>query len=183
MQRSGNLVVLLTIISITLTLYTVLIFNHLMSYSVYQAASKHSVLNGQAGLLLVRSSETLPLWASTFSWLLTGYELFAERKKKITKILKNRPVVKGDHWNVYRIFKRIGGARRLTIMGALTVPRQRNEIARITETDWKEVDRNIRILESANLVRERSVKKTYPLYELTEEGMKLLETIAPAIQS
>lgn len=183
MQLSRNFVVLFTSISITLTAYTLLVFIHPLSYSVFQASSNRTLLNGREELLSVGSPGTIPLFSSIICWLLTGYELFAERRKKITRILKNSPAVKGDHWKVYRIFKGTGGTRRLTIMGALTVPRKRNEIARITETDWKEVDRNIRILESANLVRERPVKRTYPLYELTEEGMKLLETIAPAIQS
>ncbi|MCL5408331.1 MAG: hypothetical protein M1518_03085 [Candidatus Thermoplasmatota archaeon] len=122
------------------------------------------------------------LTLSVMGWLLTGYELFAERKKEISHILRTTVSGRKDHWGIYNVFKGKGGARRLTILESLNVPRQRNEVAKITATDWKEVDRNIRILESANLIRTGQSGTPYPRYELTEEGHELLEKIASVVQ-
>lgn len=126
---------------------------------------------------------TVATTLSVAGWLLTGYELFAERKKQISHILRTRVSGRRDRWNIYNLFKGRGGTRRLTILESLEVPRQRNEVAKITNTDWKEVDRNMRILESANLVRTEVAKKSYPLYELTEAGEDLLEKIRSAIEN
>jgi predicted transcriptional regulator len=63
------------------------------------------------------------------------------------------------------------------IMEVLDGPKKRSEVAKLTYADWKEVDRNIRILESVGLVRVREDGKHRTFYELTEQGKNLVERI------
>lgn len=119
---------------------------------------------------------------SVVGWLLTGYELFSKREKDVSTILRKEVSGKRDRWEIYHLFKGRGGARRLTIMESLDMPRHRSEIANKTDTDWKEVDRNIKVLETANLVKMELSKDSSVLYELTEEGEKVLHTIMSRIK-
>ncbi len=184
MNRRILIVLILAAISTFLTVYTVfLIFHSTPPVTFGGSSNPVSAYNGPVETLVGAHSGTIPMTFAVVGWLLTGYELFAERKKEISQILRTEISGKRDHWNIYNVFKGKGGARRLTILEALSTPRQRNEVAKLTNTDWKEVERNVRILESANLVRTGSPRTTFPFFELTEEGDNLLKKIAPAIES
>lgn len=89
---------------------------------------------------------------------------------------------KEDGLAIYNIFKGRGGNRRLLIMESLKVARMRNEIAKITNTDWKEVDRNIRILCSFNLVKTDFVHGSFSVYEMTERGKEILRIIETVLE-
>ncbi len=184
MNRRILTVLILVVISTVLTFYTLfLIFFRYLPVTFDGSSNPVSTYNGPVDTLVGIHSATIPMTFAVVGWLLAGYELFAERKKEISQILRTKVSGKRDHWNLYNVFKGKGGARRLTILEALSTPRQRNEVAKLTNTDWKEVERNIRILESANLVRTGPSKTTFPYYELTEQGEDLLKKIAPVIES
>ncbi|MCL5874588.1 MAG: hypothetical protein M1161_04530 [Candidatus Thermoplasmatota archaeon] len=183
MSKRYAVILFLAAFSTVFTAYTVLLLSYPASVGTIFASKSTSIINGSAIPVLGLQSVPIPLSLSVAGWLLTGYEIFAERRKQISQILRTRISGSRDNWNVYRVFKGKGGARRLTILESLDVPRQRNEVAKLTNTDWKEVDRNIRILESANLVRLRTAKTSFPFYELTEQGEELLEKISAVVES
>ena len=182
MKRSVAIVLSLALLSTILSVYTILITSR--PNPAFFAGSTNSVTttNGPMFVSVAYPVESIFLSLSVVGWLLTGYELFAERKKEISHILRTTVSGRKDHWGIYNVFKGKGGARRLTILESLDVPRQRNEVAKMTSTDWKEVDRNIRILESANLIRMGQSGTPYPRYELTEEGQELLKKITSVVQ-
>jgi DNA-binding MarR family transcriptional regulator len=183
MSKRYPIILFLTVFSSAFTIYTLLLLIYPASTASTFASKSTTLTNGYALPVMGLQSVSFPLSLSVAGWLLTGYELFAEKRKQISHILKTRISGGRDRWNVYNIFKGKGGARRLTIMESLNVPRQRNEVAKLTNTDWKEVDRNIRILEAANLVRLRTAKTAFPFYELTEQGEELLEIISTEVES
>ena len=183
MSRGTLKLVIFATFSSIFTVLTVLLAIHSASIiSVYNSRST-TVVNGASQAEFMSPFFPTSLGISVIGWLLTGYELFAERRKEISRIIRTTFSGKRDHWNLYNIFKGKGGVRRLTILETLSVPRQRNEVARITNTDWKEVDRNFRILESANLIKTTVSKTPFPLYVLTDEGKDLLETISNVVES
>ena len=70
----------------------------------------------------------------------------------------------------------------MSIMESLKIPRMKSEIAKITTTDWKEVDRNIRILSSVDLVNTEFVHGSFSVYELTERGKEALRTVETSLR-
>lgn len=124
-----------------------------------------------------RPNFMIPLSAGLIGWVLTIYEVITLNSGKISGTLRKMISDEGFDRSVYRLLSGRGGARRLAIMEALRIPRLRNEIANITSTDWKEVDRNIRILESENLVSVKFSHGTMSVYSLTESGKELVDII------
>lgn len=183
MSRRNLLIIVMTIFSTVLTVYTILLLSTESASTMSSQFYTNGLTNGQARSVLIFPPGYIPLISSITGWLLTGYEIFAERRKKISHMIRTRISGRSDRWKIYEIFKGKGGARRLTILESLDVPRQRNEVARLTNTDWKEVARNIKILESANLVRVSNTKTSYPSYVLTDQGEELLKGIAAVIES
>ena len=122
-----------------------------------------------------------PLLLATFGWLISGYELFTIRKKSISRVILKEVSGKGDGWALYNTFKGKGGARRLAMMEILETPMIRSEIADIVGMDWKEVDRNIKILESVDLVKTQYSHGSTSVFELTNKGKNVLEKVKSAI--
>ena len=123
----------------------------------------------------------IPVSIGILGWLTTVYEVLTLKRGEFTGTLRKRMSSEGFDRNVYRIFSGRGGARRLAIMQALDTPKLRNEIASITNTDWKEVDRNVKILESVNLVKIQFSHGSLSVYHLTESGKELIEIIQSQI--
>lgn len=105
------------------------------------------------------------------------YELAAKKRKDVAHFVKREISGERDQWLIFGVFRSKGGSRRLMIMEVLDGPKNRSEVAKLTYADWKEVDRNIRILESVGLVRVDKNGKHRTFYELTERGKDLVERI------
>lgn len=139
---------------------------------------------GQLGRIVVLypgTTMTIPV-AFAF-WIAVGYQLLQTGHRKILKILLTNFSGAKDNWVIYNVFKGRGWGTRISILEALGSPKLRNEIAKVIEKDWRETDRNIRILESAGLVKVQSVHNSIVLYELTESGKDLLQTIMATLSS
>lgn len=67
------------------------------------------------------------------------------------------------------------------MMEILETPMIRSEIADIVGMDWKEVDRNIKILESVDLVKTQYSHGSTSVFELTNKGKNVLEKVKSAI--
>ncbi len=64
------------------------------------------------------------------------------------------------------VFRSEGGAIRLMIMEDLDGPKKRSEMAKLTDADWKEMDHNIRILESVGKGDSSHMEKHRVFFEI-----------------
>ncbi len=87
-----------------------------------------------------------------------------------------------DLSDVELLLGRRGGTSRLAMMRELETPQYRGRMAELTGLDWKEVDRNMRLLQSHHLVSEVSQIASIKLYALTAEGRRLLGFIEDGIE-
>jgi DNA-binding HxlR family transcriptional regulator len=59
----------------------------------------------------------------------------------------------------------------------LEEPKHRFELTKVTGIDWKEVDRQLRVLENYGLVRVIAQSGTVKMYQITEQGRVLVKLI------
>ena len=170
-MNNRNLILFLTIgLSITSSIYGVIL--------VVISFQPSSSLGGSTTDILARYSHgAIVLSIGAMGWLATLYQLTLLQEKRISVSLRRELSGNGDNREVYRTFASRGGFKRLSIMESMESPRLRNEIARTTKTDWKEVDRNLRILKSIDLVKVQSLHESVSVYELTEKGREVLQLV------
>jgi DNA-binding MarR family transcriptional regulator len=66
-----------------------------------------------------------------------------------------------------------GGPTRMKLLQALSVPKDRSQLASELQLDWKAVDRHVQLLQRYNFIREDSSYGQIVLYTITPEGDKL----------
>ncbi|MDG6995926.1 MAG: hypothetical protein JRN52_08385 [Nitrososphaerota archaeon] len=80
--------------------------------------------------------------------------------------------------NVYDLMVKMrGGNSRLQLLRNLESPKQRNELSQVTGIDWKEVDRQVNLLQSYGLVSVLAETGSVKIYGLTEQGQLLLKLL------
>lgn len=85
---------------------------------------------------------------------------------------------KGFEDDVYRLMVKMrGSGSRLTLLKSIEEPKHRLELAEITGIDWKEVDRQLKVLENYGLARVAAQSGSVKLYQITEQGRLLLKLI------
>ena len=78
--------------------------------------------------------------------------------------------------NVYDLMVKMrGGNSRLELLRNLESPRQRNELSQLTGMDWKEVDRQVNLLQSYGLVSVYVESGSVKMFKLTEQGHLFLK--------
>lgn len=176
MKKDNAKILILITLSAAATLYTIFLL----------LATNNPTLSGSPGIYsgpaaskdtISRSFIAVPMYLGILGWVLTVYEAVSTKRYEFNGILRKIIISEGFDSDIYRIFSSRGGSKRLAIMQALETPKLRNEIAIITNIDWKEVDRNIRILEAANLVKMQFSHGSLSVYRLTETGKDLVNTI------
>lgn len=86
---------------------------------------------------------------------------------------------KGFGGDVYDLMIRMRGrGSRLALLKSLEKPRHRQELAELTGIDWKEVDREISVLEKYGLVKMYAQSGSVKMYQVTEQGRLLMKMIA-----
>lgn len=96
------------------------------------------------------------------------------RRSQIKNIFLNR----GLSSDVYDLMVGMrGGTSRLALLQSLETPRHRQELAEVTGIDWKEVDRELGILEKYGLVKMYAQSGSVKLYQTTEQGGLLVKLI------
>lgn len=71
-----------------------------------------------------------------------------------------------------------GAGSGLSILHTLTeAPRHRNELSEITGIDWKEVDRQIGLLQRYGFVSVEAQAGPVKMYKLTEQGRSLVNLL------
>lgn len=95
-------------------------------------------------------------------------------KKSYASPWKNTGIDKG----AYNLMIRMrGGVSRLNLLRTLEVPRHRNELSELTGIDWKEVNRQIGLLQKYGLVSVHSQSGIVKLYKTTEQGKLLIQLV------
>lgn len=178
-MRKDRLVLVITIgISLANTIFSIV-------FVLLIITSKIPPVKGSPGMVRIPSYSVaaIPISTSVLGWLIIGYELISQRKNEISKILRKKLPENWDNRALCDAFRGRGGPRRLSIMENLGTPKLRNEIAQLTGTDWKEVDRNIRILESIDLVRIQYNHGMVSVFELTGKGKEFLNLVETEIRA
>jgi len=70
-----------------------------------------------------------------------------------------------------------GATSRLTLLRTMETPRYRNELSEMTGIDWKEVDRQVGVMEKYGLLKIFAQAGNVRLYQTTEQGRLLLKFI------
>jgi DNA-binding HxlR family transcriptional regulator len=85
---------------------------------------------------------------------------------------------KGFEGDVYDLMVKMrGSSSRLSLLKSLEEPKHRLELAEVTGIDWKEVDRQLKVLENYGLARVSAQSGAVKLYQITEQGRVLLKLI------
>jgi DNA-binding HxlR family transcriptional regulator len=119
---------------------------------------------------------------SAFGWIFVGLSVLAgghSRKSRIRSLFAK----KGFSGEVFDLMIGMrGGGSRLALLRGMQEPKHRQELADITGIDWKEVDRQIGVLEKYGLVKMYAQSGTVQIYQITEQG-KLLLNLVEDLQS
>ena len=175
-KRDNAKILILAALSAIASLYAIFLFLTtkspavLGSYGIYNAPEESRDTS-------CRSLIAVSMYLGILGWVLTVYEIMSAKKFQFNGSLRKIIDREGFDRDIYRIFSSRGGSKRFAIMQTLATPKLRNEIARITNIDWKEVDRNIRILEESNLVKMQYSHGSLNVYRLTETGEDLIKVI------
>lgn len=121
---------------------------------------------GPSGFL---STYSLPL--ALGGWFVFGIVLWRGRIPSIWRRT-------GFDKEVYDLMIKMRGSHsRIQILHQLDKPRHRNELSELTGLDWKEVDRQLGLLERHGLVRLLVQSGAVRIYALTDHGKLLLSLI------
>lgn len=133
---------------------------------------------GQLGKAVAQYPDTgITVLVAFATWIVVSYQFTKTEHKEILRMLLRDISGTRDNWVIYNVFKGSGWRTRAQIVESLKTPKLRNEIAKLVGKDWREVDRNIHILESAGIVKIQSVHDSIILYELTERGTNLQKVL------
>jgi hypothetical protein len=119
----------------------------------------------------------LSICISLSSWLLTAIFAAAGRRGRRAPLM-NYFIKSGFDEDLYELFiKKRGKEARLRILKSLVTPKHRMQISRETGIDWKEVDRQVRILLEHNPISVFGSFSSITLYRLTDYGTSLLHLL------
>jgi DNA-binding transcriptional ArsR family regulator len=106
-----------------------------------------------------------------------GLVVFQGRLSKGSRI-KSLFARMGFGGDVYDLMVGMRGAgSRVSLLQSMETPRHRLELSEITGIDWKEVDRQLSVLEKYGLVKVYAQSGTVKLYQVTEQGKLLLNLV------
>jgi DNA-binding HxlR family transcriptional regulator len=115
-------------------------------------------------------SYSIPL--SIGGWFVVGATLLWRRR--IPSVWKSAGF---DRTTFNLMMKMRGAGSRLEILRLLEAPKHRNELSQLAGFDWKEVDRQLRLLERYGLASVYAQSGSVKLYTTTEQGKLLLSLI------
>ena len=114
---------------------------------------------------------------SIAGWIAVGLVVFQGRTSKGSRV-KSLFAKMGFGVDIYDLMVGMRGAgSRVSLLQSMEAPRHRLELSEITGIDWKEVDRQLSILEKYGLVKVHAQSGTVKLYQMTEQGKLLLNLI------
>jgi DNA-binding transcriptional ArsR family regulator len=121
----------------------------------------------------------IPLSAA--GWVAVGLVVFQGRLNGLSRRyqIKSTFAKLGFGGDVYDLMIGMRGAgSRVSLLQNMESPRHRLELSELTGIDWKEVDRQLSVLEKYGLVKVYAQSGTVKLYQVTEQGKLLLNLVA-----
>lgn len=80
--------------------------------------------------------------------------------------------------DVFTLFVKMKGAKtRIRLLDALTVPKDRRQLADELGLDWKSVDRHVAVMKKYGFVNDSVAYGRVKLYQLTPTGVSLLRLL------
>ncbi len=121
---------------------------------------------------------SVPLTAG--GWIAVGAILFQGRiasgfrRSRVKSLFASR----GFGPDVYDLMITMrGGGSRITLLENMETPKNRLELSELTGIDWREVDREVSILEKYGLVKIYAQTGTVKMYQVTEQGKLLMNLV------
>jgi DNA-binding transcriptional ArsR family regulator len=109
---------------------------------------------------------SIPLAVS--SWAIFGVTFY---RQGISRKWKRQ----GFDRDVFRLMVRMRGASaRLRLLNFVQEPKHKSELSRLAGLDWKEVDRELGLLERFGLISLHAQSGSVKMYKLSEQGKSLL---------
>ena len=113
-------------------------------------------------------------WVVVGAVLLQGRIAGGFRRSRVKSLFASR----GFGPDVYDLMVTMrGGGSRITLLENMETPRNRLELSELTGIDWREVDREISILEKYGLVKIYAQTGTVKMYQVTEQGKLLMNLV------
>ncbi len=114
---------------------------------------------------------------AALSWAIVGVAFIVDRNGRRT--LKKA----GVDDNVYDLMVKMKGAgSRLELLRSMDTPKHRSELAQVTGLDWKEVDRDLDLLEKYGIVAVYAESGAIKMYGLTQQGKLLLSLLGEMLK-
>lgn len=116
---------------------------------------------------------------SIAAWFSVGVVVFQERVRgnKRSRV-KSAFAKMGFGSDVFDLMMGMRGAgSRISLMQNMEPPKHRLELSELTGIDWKEVDRQLFVLEKYGFVKVYAQSGTVKLYQVTEQGKLLLNLV------
>jgi hypothetical protein len=150
--------------------------------AVIRAFSAPAALPDQMSVSLVTTNPvfgfSLPL--SVAGWVTVGLVLFqgkvsGNRRSRVRGAFAKM----GFGSDVFDLMMGMRGAgSRISLLENMESPKHRLELSELTGIDWKEVDRQLSVMERYGLVKVQTQSGTVKLYQVTEQGKLLLKLVA-----
>jgi DNA-binding transcriptional ArsR family regulator len=119
----------------------------------------------------------LALPVTTLSWAMVGLAFIVDRNGRLAMRKA------GVDEEVYDVMVKMRGAKsRLAILRSMDKPRHRSELAEITGLDWKEVDRDLELLEKYGIVSLFAESGAIKIYGLTQQGRLLVDLLTEMLK-
>jgi DNA-binding transcriptional ArsR family regulator len=120
---------------------------------------------------------TYSLHLSAAGWVAVGLVLLQGRVGRNSRIRSTfaRMGFDGDVYNLMIGMR--GSSSRLALLESMETPRHRLELSEITGIDWKEVDRQVAVLEKFGLVKVHAQSGTMRLFQITEQGKVIIKLV------
>lgn len=116
---------------------------------------------------------------SAVGWIAVGLVVFQGRVSGNRRSrVKSAFAKMGFGSDVYDLMIGMRGAgSRVSLLQNMESPKHRLELSELTGIDWKEVDRQLSVLEKYGLVKVYAQSGTIQLYQVTEQGKLLLNLV------
>lgn len=115
---------------------------------------------------------------SIAGWIAVALVVFKGRVSSRRSQVKGIFARMGFGSDVYDLMVGMRGAgSRVSLLQNMDSPRHRLELSERTGIDWKEVDRQLSVLEKYGLVKMYAQSGTVKLYQVTEQGKLLLRLV------
>ena len=166
---------MLSILFVFASFETILAFDYTL-FSVLGISPLGTTWGGVNGQPSSLQNALLLFWRNSVSLSMSSWAIFCVTFFRRGISRKWRRL--GFDKDVFELMVNMRGARsRLRLLNYLDEPRQRAELSKLSGLDWKEVDREIDLLQRFGLITVYAQSGSVKLYKLSEQGKLMLKLI------